>query len=66
MYQLHPHMVGQLVAEKRRDMLAQAEQDRRASQSAALARASRRAERAQRKMHKAARVVLRLRSELSE
>jgi hypothetical protein len=63
---MHPLMVSQLAAERRRDMLAQAERDRRASQLAALARASRRAERAQRQLQKARRLALQLRSELSQ
>jgi hypothetical protein len=66
MIPMHPLIISRLAAEKRRDMLAQAERDRRASQLAALARASRRAERAQREMQKARRLVLRLRSELSQ
>jgi len=63
---LHPAISSQLVAEKHREMLAQAEQDRRASQLASLARASRRAERAKRQMLKARRLTLRLRSELTQ
>jgi hypothetical protein len=63
---MHPHMLGQLAAQKHRDMLAQAERDRLASQVSALARASRRAERAKHKMQKAARLALRLRSELGQ
>jgi len=59
-------MLSELAASKRRDMLAQAEQDRRAKQLAVLARAERRAERARLRMPKAARLSLRLRSELSE
>jgi hypothetical protein len=66
MYPMHPLIISQLATEKRRDMLAQAEQDRRARQAAALARASRRAERAQRELQKARRLALRLRSELSQ
>ena len=63
---VHPAMLSELAASKRRDMLAQAEQDRRAKQLAVLARAERRAERARLRMPKAARLSLRLRSELSE
>jgi hypothetical protein len=63
---LHPEITRQLAAEKRRDMLALAEQDRRAKQLSALARAERRSERAQRKLQKAARLTLQLRSELSQ
>lgn len=63
---MHPHMLGQLAAQRHRDMLAQAEQDRLASQLAAVARSNRRTERAQRKMRKATRLALRLRSELNQ
>ena len=66
MYPVHPAILSDLAAEKRRDLLAQAEQSRRARQASALSRASRRAERAQRQVQKARRLVLRLRSELSE
>lgn len=62
---MHPVITSQLAAEKRRDMLAQAEQDRRAWQLASLARAERRADRARRHLQKAARSTLRVRSELS-
>jgi hypothetical protein len=63
MSQTHPMITSQLAAENRRDMLARAERDRLPSQLAAMARASRRAGRAQRKMQKAVRLTLRLRSE---
>jgi hypothetical protein len=66
MFQMHPLIMSQLAAEKRRDMLAQAEQDRLVKQFAALARASRRAERAQRRLEKATRLTLRLRAELNQ
>jgi hypothetical protein len=66
MFQMHPLIISQLAAAKRRDMLAQAEQDRLARQIALMARASRRARRAERKMQKAARLSLRLRSELNQ
>jgi hypothetical protein len=63
---LHPMMTSQLAAEKRRDMLAQGEKDRLTRELAAVARATRRAERAQRQPRKAARLILRLRSELNQ
>jgi hypothetical protein len=63
---MHPAMLSEMAASKRRDMLAQAEQDRRAKQLATLARAERRAERAQRRVQKATRLTLRLRSELNQ
>lgn len=66
MFSMHPVILSDLAAEKRRDILAQAERDGRAKQVAAFARASRRAERAQRKAQKSARLVLRLRSELNQ
>jgi len=62
---MHPVITSQLAAEKRRDMLAQAKQDRQAWQLASLARAERRADRARRQLRKAARLTLRIRSELS-
>ena len=62
---MHPVITGQLATEKRRDMLAQAEQDRKAWQLASLARAERRANTARRQLRKAARLTLRLRSEVS-
>jgi len=63
---MHPHMMGQLAAEKRRDMLAQARKDGLAKQLSDAARASRRAQRAERKLQKAERLALRLRSELAQ
>jgi hypothetical protein len=61
--QMHPMIISQLAAEKRREMLARAERGRLASQLAVLVRASRRAARAQRKMQKAAHLTLRQRSD---
>jgi hypothetical protein len=63
MSQMNPMIMSQLAAEKRREMLARAERDRLASQLRGMARASRRAGRAQRTMQKAARLTLRLRSD---
>jgi hypothetical protein len=58
--QMHPILASQLADERRRDMLAQAQQQRLARQLRALARASRRAQRAERRMRKAVRQALRL------
>ena len=63
---MHPHVLGQLAGERRREMLAQAEQQRRARQLVALARASGRAERAERRMRRAVRKALRLRAGLKQ
>lgn len=49
----HPYALSQLADERRRDVLAQARQQRVARQLAALARASRRAERAERRSRQA-------------
>ena len=65
MYQ-PPHMASQLVNERCRELLAQAEKQHRARKRAALARASRRAERAERRMRRAAGKALRLRAELEQ
>ncbi len=51
---LHPHLASQLASERRREMLAQAQQ-RRARQPVALARASRQAGRAAGRMRRAVR-----------
>lgn len=59
-------LASQLARERQRDMLAQAKQQRLARQVVALARASRRAERAERRMRAAVRKALRLRSELEQ
>jgi hypothetical protein len=61
-----PYMASQLASERRRELLAQAEQQRRARKLAALARASRRAERAERRMRRAVRKALRLRAGLEQ
>jgi hypothetical protein len=62
----HPYMASQLASERRREMLAQAEQHNRARKVAALARASRRAEQAERRMRRAVRRALRLRAGLGQ
>jgi hypothetical protein len=59
---LPPYM--ELAKEQRREMLAQAGQQRRARQLVALARTTRRAERAEWRMRRAARKALQLRAEL--
>jgi len=61
---MHPVITSQLATEKRRDMLAKAEQDRKAWQLASLARAERRADRARRQLRKSAGLALRVRAEL--
>jgi hypothetical protein len=63
---MHPYVASQLARERRRDMLAQAQRQRRARQLVALARASRRAERAERRMRQAVRKALRLRGALEQ
>jgi hypothetical protein len=60
---MHPLITSQIAADRRRDMLAQAEQERLARQVVAMTRASRRAQRAARPRGRAARLVLRLRPE---
>jgi hypothetical protein len=60
---MHPLITSQLAADRHRDMLAQAEQERLARHVVAMARASRRAERAARPRRRAARLVFRLRPE---
>lgn len=61
---MHPYLTGQLAADRRREMLAQAEQQRQARRLITVARASRLAERAERGMRRATRKALRLRAEL--
>jgi hypothetical protein len=63
---MHPYVASQLARERRRDMLAQAQRQRRARQLVALARASRRAELAERRMRQAVRKALRLRGALEQ
>jgi hypothetical protein len=58
-------MASQLVHERCRELLAQAEQHR-APKRAALARASRRVERAERRMRRAVRKARRLRAGLEQ
>jgi hypothetical protein len=61
---MYSDLASQLARERQRDVLARAGQQRLARQVVALARASRRAERAERRMRAAVRKALRLRSEL--
>ena len=63
---LHPYMASQLASERRREMLAQAEQRHRAQKLAAVARPSRQAKRAERRMRRAVRKALRLRAGLQQ
>jgi hypothetical protein len=65
MYQ-PPHMASQLVHERCRELLAQAERQRPARKRAALARASRRVEQAERRMRRAVGKALRLRAGLGQ
>jgi hypothetical protein len=59
---MHPLITSQIAADRQRDMLAQAEQERLARQVVAMARAAQRAERAVRPGRRA-RLVFRLRPE---
>lgn len=65
MYQ-SPYLASQLATELRREMLARADQQRRARQLVALARASRRAGRTERRMRRVLRRALQLRAELEQ
>jgi hypothetical protein len=56
--------LGQLASEHRREMLADAKQQRPARLQLALVRTVRRANRAERRMHRAYRTAARLRAEL--
>ncbi len=56
--------LGQLAGERRRAMLADARQQRLVRLQLAFLRASRRADRAERRMHRAYRAAARLRAEL--
>ena len=60
------HIASQLVNERCRELLAQAEKQHRARKRAALARASRRAALAERPVRRAVRKALRLRAELEQ
>jgi hypothetical protein len=60
---MHPLISSRIAADRHREMLAQAEQQRLARQAVAMARASRRAERPARPRRRAARLVFRLRPE---
>jgi hypothetical protein len=61
---LHPYVASQLASERHRELLAQAQRQRLGHQLRALARASRRAERAEQRLRDAERNALRLRAEL--
>jgi hypothetical protein len=60
---MHPLITSRIAADRQRDMLAQAAQERLARQVVATARASQRSERAERPRRRAARLVFRLRPE---
>jgi hypothetical protein len=60
----NPHLSSELANERRREMLAHAEQQRLAQPFIALARASRQRQRAERRMGRALRKAVRLRTEL--
>ena len=60
----HPDVASQLAKQRHREMLAQAKRQRRVRQIVALARASRRAQRAERRMRQAVHKALQLREGL--
>ena len=63
MYQ-HPYLASQLAEQRQRELLAQADRYRQSRHLAALAKASRRAERAERRLRRALDKALRLRAGL--
>lgn len=63
MYQ-HPYLASHLTKQRQRELLAQADRYRQSRHLAALAKASRRAERAERRLRQAVRKALRLRAGL--
>jgi len=63
---LPPYLASQLAMERQREMVAQAQQQRRGRQLAALARASRRAKRSELRMHRALRAAVQLGAELPQ
>ena len=63
---MYSYLSAQFAQERQREMLATAAQQRLAQQAVALARASRRADRAERRLRTVVRKVLRLRSELEQ
>jgi hypothetical protein len=60
---MHPLITSQIAADRHREMLAQAAQERLAREVVAMARAARRAERAERPRRRGARLIFRLRPE---
>jgi hypothetical protein len=60
----HPYLASQLAKQRQRELLAQADRDRKSRHVAALAKASRRAERAERRLRQALDKALRLRAGL--
>ena len=65
MYQ-HPYIASQVAKQRQREILAQAEQHRRARQVLALARASQRAGRAEHRIRQAIRKAQQLRAGLQQ
>ena len=63
---MYSYLSVQFARERQREMRAKAAQQRLAQQAVALARASRRADRAERHLRAAVRKALRLRSELEQ
>jgi hypothetical protein len=61
-----PYLASQLVKQRQRELLAQAERHRQSRHLAVLARASRRAERAERRLRQAIRKALQLRAGLQQ
>jgi hypothetical protein len=64
--QVYSQLVGQAAKERQRELLAQAAQQRLAREALALARASRRADNAERRVRAAVRRILRLRTEAEQ
>jgi len=60
----HPYLASQLAEQRQRELLAQADRYRQSRHLAALAKASRRAERAERRLRRALDKALRLRAGL--
>jgi hypothetical protein len=61
-----PYLASQLAKQRQRELLAQADRHRQSRHPAALASASRRAERAEPRLRQAIRKVLRLRAGLQQ
>lgn len=61
---MHPYVISEIGSARRRQMLLQSDQQRVARRVIRLARVTRRAARAERRMHRSAGTAVRLRSEL--